>query len=117
MTEKLSRRLFLKVAAALAASGALVWKADELPADETETQSDAEWLPDPPPFAPYYTDKWTVGKLPLHWQFADTPMISQLAYLSGLPIAEVTRKVEGHPWQLEAILDFYREHGSFPLDD
>lgn len=44
-------------------------------------------------------------------------LLVQLSQLSALPIEEVIEKVQGHPWQVGTILDFYRSYGRFPNDD
>lgn len=43
--------------------------------------------------------------------------LKDLTQLSDLPIEEVIEKVQGHPWQVDTILDFYRIHRRFPNDD
>jgi hypothetical protein len=59
MTEKLSRRLFLKAVAALTASGTLAWKPDKLPEEKEPDQLPEEKEPDQP-FGPYCWDaQWT----------------------------------------------------------
>lgn len=44
----------------------------------------------------------------------DELMMNQLSYLSGLSTSLVAKKIRDHTWQLDAILDFYREHRRFP---
>lgn len=43
-------------------------------------------------------------------------LLVQLSQLSALPIEEVIEKIQGHPCQIDTILDFYRIHGRFPND-
>jgi hypothetical protein len=109
--KNLSRRVFLKIATALGATGALAWIPDKLDAEAddviTDVIIDEEGVSDPPPFAPYYLEK----PYPQYYENLMT-----LSYISGLGIGEISVKVNRHRWCCETILDYYQENGDFPDD-
>ncbi len=109
MSKNLTRRMFLKVVAALASSGALAWKSDKsgVEADAGPVIGDDEWLANPPPFAPYYLER------PYAQCYEN---LGALSGLSGFGIGEISVRGHRHKWCCEAILDYYRENGSFPDD-